>query len=234
MDDLKVRFDSVRRRIEEACKKSGRDKDSVMLIAVSKTKPVEMMRALYALGQRDFGENHVQELVAKQAVFPEATYHMIGHLQTNKVKQVVGKATLIHSVDTIHLADAISKESVKKGLTTEILIEINAGNEASKYGFSFKEAALAAQKIAELPNLKIRGLMCVAPFVANPEENRAVFRKMRDLSVDISAQNCDNITMNILSMGMSNDFAVAVEEGATHVRVGTALFGERDYGGLQK
>ncbi len=234
MDELKARYESVLRRIDNACTKSGRNPGDVTLIAVSKTKPVEMMRAFYAFGQRDFGENHVQELVAKEAVFPEAVYHMIGHLQTNKVKQVVGKAALIHSVDTVHLAEAVSKESVKKGLTTEILLEINAGNEASKYGFSFEDAGSAALKIAALPNLKIRGLMCVAPFVEDPEENRAVFRKMRDLSVDIGAQNSDNITMNILSMGMSNDFAVAVEEGATHVRVGTALFGERDYGGLQK
>ncbi|MBP5225541.1 MAG: YggS family pyridoxal phosphate-dependent enzyme, partial [Lachnospiraceae bacterium] len=212
----------------------GRDPADVTLIAVSKTKPVDMMRTFYALGQRDFGENHVQELVAKEAVFPEANYHMIGHLQTNKVKQVVGKTVLIHSVDSVHLAEAVSKESVKKGLTSAILLEINAGNEASKYGFSFEEAKEAAAVIAGLPNLKICGLMCVAPFVADPEENRAVFRKMRDLSVDIGAQNSDNITMNILSMGMSNDYAVAVEEGATHVRVGTALFGERDYGGLQK
>ena len=234
MDELKERYERVRERIAAACERAGRDPADVTLIAVSKTKPVDMMRAFYALGQRDFGENHVQELVAKEAVFPEANYHMIGHLQTNKVKQVVGKTVLIHSVDSVHLAEAVSKESVKKGLTSAILLEINAGNEASKYGFSFEEAKEAAAVIAGLPNLKICGLMCVAPFVADPEENRAVFRKMRELSVDMESQKSDNISMNVLSMGMTNDYEVAIEEGATHVRIGTALFGQRDYGGVKK
>jgi len=233
-DELKARYENVKKNIEAACERAGRDPSSVCLIAVSKTKPVEMMRAFYALGQRDFGENHVQEIVSKSEVFPEAVYHMIGHLQTNKVRQVVGKVVLIHSIDTVHLAQAVSKECVKKGLTGRILLEINAGNEESKYGFTFEEAIPAALEIAALPNIRIEGLMCVAPNTPDPEENRAVFRKMKQLSVDISAQNCDNISMNILSMGMTNDYPVAIEEGATHVRIGTALFGRRDYGGSKK
>ena len=232
--ELKKRYETVQENILKACQRANRDRGSVCLIAVSKTKPVEMMQTFYELGQRDFGENHVQEILAKSAVFPEATYHMIGHLQTNKVRQVVGKVALIHSVDSVHLAQAISKESVKKGIVSRILLEINAGNEESKYGFAFEEAMDAAREIALLPNLKTEGLMCVAPNVADPEENRTVFRKMRQLSVDIGQQNWDNISMNVLSMGMTNDYEVAIEEGATHVRIGTALFGHRDYGGIQK
>ena len=231
---LKERYEAVMSSIERACERAGRDPKDVHLIAVSKTKPVEMMRVFYELGQRDFGENHVQEIVSKSAVFPEASYHMIGHLQTNKVRQVVGRAVLIHSVDSVHLASAVSKESVKKNMIMPILLEINVGNEESKYGFTFEEAADAARKIAGFPNLMIEGLMCVAPYVADPEENRPLFHKMYQLSVDIDRQNCDNISMNVLSMGMTNDYEVAIEEGATHVRIGTALFGHRDYGGLKK
>ena len=229
--DLRENLRVVRERIETACRTSGRDPSEVTLIAVSKTKPIEMMEEFAALGQTVFGENHVQEIVEKYAAHPEYEYHMIGHLQTNKVRNVVGKVKMIHSVDSLHLASAISKEAVKKGIVQEILIEINAGNEESKYGFSFEEAPERTREIAELPGLLVRGFMCVAPYVPDPEENRPLFRKMKELSVDTSRQKFNNILTEILSMGMTNDYMTAIEEGATHVRIGTALFGPREYKG---
>ena len=152
---------------------------------------------------------------------------MIGHLQRNKVRQVVGKAVMIHSVDSIRLAEEISKESVKRGLLSPVLLEINVGNEESKYGFRFDEAEEAVRAFSLLPGISLRGFMCVAPYVADPEENRPLFHKMCDLAVDIRTKNIDNIHIDELSMGMTNDYRVAVQEGATIVRVGTALFGSR-------
>lgn len=229
--DLKENYEKVRKNIEDACARTGRDPASVTLIAVSKTKPVGMMEAFYAMGQRVFGENHVTELVEKQELHPEYTFHMIGHLQRNKVRKLIGRTAMIHSVDSERLAEEISKESVKAGRVTDILLEVNAGNEESKYGFAPEEVLDAAVQIAALPGIRICGLMTVAPFVENPEENRPIFRKMRQLSVDMNAKKIDNISGMVLSMGMTNDYEVAIEEGATHVRVGTGLFGERDYGG---
>ncbi len=225
--ELKKNYETVLNNIREAALSAGRDPASVRLIAVSKTKPVSMMRELYALGQREFGENHVQEILEKREEFPEAVYHMIGHLQRNKVRQVVGKAVMIHSVDSIRLAEEISKESVKRGLLSPVLLEINVGNEESKYGFRFDEAEEAVRAFSLLPGISLRGFMCVAPYVADPEENRPLFHKMCDLAVDIRTKNIDNIHIDELSMGMTNDYRVAVQEGATIVRVGTALFGSR-------
>ena len=225
--ELKKNYETVLNNIREAALSAGRDPASVRLIAVSKTKPVSMMRELYALGQREFGENHVQEILEKREEFPEAVYHMIGHLQRNKVRQVVGKAVMIHSVDSIRLAEEISKESVKRGLISPVLLEINVGNEESKYGFRFDETEEAVRAFSLLPGISPRGFMCVAPYVADPEENRPLFHKMCDLAVDIRTKNIDNIHIDELSMGMTNDYRVAVQEGATIVRVGTALFGSR-------
>ena len=220
---------AVEKRVADALRRSGRPENSVTVLAVSKTKPVSDIEELLRAGHRDFGENYVQELEEKAKLLPEARFHMIGHLQRNKVKKTIGCAVMIHSVDSVRLAEEISKESVKRGLVTEILMEINAGNEESKTGFSFEEASSAADEIVLLPGLRLRGLMCVAPFVRDPEENRPIFRKMYQLAVDIRNKKADNKEMNVLSMGMTGDFEVAVEEGATIVRVGTAIFGERNY-----
>ncbi len=222
-------YSAVCARIRSACKRAGRDPKEVTLIAVSKTKPVSMIQELLSAGQLDFGENYVQELHEKAQVLPEAHFHMIGHLQRNKVKMTVGSVSMIHSVDSLRLAEEISKESVKRGIVTDVLLEINGGNEESKYGYDFSEAEEAAREMSTLPGIHIRGLMCVAPFVSDPEENRPIFRKISQLAVDIEAKNIDNIEMNVLSMGMTGDFEVAIEEGATMVRVGTAIFGERVY-----
>ena len=152
---------------------------------------------------------------------------MIGHLQTNKVRQIVGKTCLIHSVDSLHLAETIHKESVKKGIVTQILLEVNVAEEESKFGFHAEEVENALKQIQELPGVCVRGLMTIAPFVDNSEDNRPVFQKLNKLYVDMKSKNIDNGTMNILSMGMTGDFEVAIEEGATIVRVGTGIFGAR-------
>ena len=221
---------AVQENIENACARVSRPGDEVTLIAVSKTKPLEMLKEAYEAGCRDFGENKVQELVDKYEAMPEdVRFHMIGHLQRNKVKYIVGKVYLIHSVDSLRLAEEISKEAVKKGVSVNILIEVNVAEEESKFGVTCEETAELVKKIAALPGIFVKGLMTIAPYVENPEENRQYFVNLRKLSVDITRQNIDNVSMDILSMGMSGDYIVAVEEGATYVRVGTGIFGERAY-----
>ena len=220
----------VESKIQEACKKANRSREEVTLIAVSKTKPVSMLQEVYNLGIRNFGENKVQELIEKHPQLPsDIQWHMIGHLQRNKVKQVINKATLIHSVDSLRLAEAIEMEAAKKNIVADILIEVNIAEEDSKYGFKEEEVLLAVEQIAKFPHVRIKGLMTIAPFVENPEENRIVFARLRKLSVDIESKNIDNVSVGILSMGMTNDYQVAIEEGATMIRVGTGIFGERNY-----
>ncbi len=220
----------VEEHIGNACKRAGRSEDGVTLIAVSKTKPVSMLKEAYEYGCRDFGENKVQELVDKYEELPkDIKWHMIGHLQRNKVKYLVGKVFLIHSVDSLRLAEEISKEAVKKQVTVNILVEVNVAEEETKFGTTTEEAVKLIQDISVLPGISIKGLMTIAPYVENSEENRQYFAKLRQLSVDIMHKNIDNVCMDILSMGMTGDYEVAVEEGATYVRVGTGIFGERDY-----
>lgn len=227
---LKENYYDVKENILKACKNAGRDPKDVTLIAVSKTKPVEDIEEIYSLGQREFGENKVQELTGKIEVLPkDIKWHLIGHLQHNKVKYIIGKAELIHSVDSEKLAITISKEAVKHNVIANVLIEVNVAEEESKFGIKTEEALELTQTISKLPGIHVCGLMTIAPFVENPEENRWVFRKLRELSVDIANKNIDNVSMSVLSMGMTNDYMIAIEEGATHVRVGTAIFGERQY-----
>lgn len=221
---------AVEEKVKEACRRAGRNRDEVTLIAVSKTKPMSMIEELLPLGVVDFGENKVQELTAKEEALPSGLHwHMIGHLQRNKVKYIVDKAYLIHSVDSLRLAGAVSQEAVKKGVTANILIEVNVAGEDSKFGVAPEETAALAEAISKLPNIAVKGLMTIAPFVENAEENREVFRNLRKLSVDIEEKKFNNVTMAVLSMGMTGDYEVAIEEGATMVRVGTGIFGERDY-----
>lgn len=228
---LKENLEEVEEKIAKACERAGRAREEVTLIAVSKTKPVEMLQEIYDEGIRDFGENKVQELTEKYEVMPkDMKWHMIGHLQRNKVKYIVDKVTLIHSVDSLRLAETISKEAEKKGVTVPILIEVNIAGEETKFGLSSKEEVISlTEQIAALPNLSVKGLMTVAPPAEDPEENRPFFREIRQLSVDITNKNIDNVSMEILSMGMTNDYTVAIEEGATMIRVGTGIFGARDY-----
>lgn len=225
-DNLK----KVEENICKACAKAGRDRSEVTLIAVSKTKPVEMLEIVYEQGTRDFGENKVQELCDKIEVLPaDIRWHMIGHLQTNKVKYIVGKTALIHSVDSLHLAEEIEKQAAKKNVQVSVLVEVNIAGEDSKFGIHKDEAIELVRQISKLPHIQIEGLMTIAPFVENAEDNRLFFHQINELSVDIKEQNIDNVRMDVLSMGMTGDYMVAIEEGATMVRVGTGIFGERNY-----
>lgn len=224
-------LEEVERKISAACERTGRDRSEVTLIAVSKTKPVSMLMEAYEADVREFGENKVQEMMDKFEVMPkDIHWHMIGHLQRNKVKYLMGKSYLIHSVDSLRLAEEISSQSVKHNVKTDILIEVNIAGEETKFGTSREEAMKLVEDAAKLPNIHICGLMTIAPFVENAEDNRKYFREIKELSVDIKEKNIDNVDMRILSMGMTGDYEVAIEEGATMVRVGTGIFGERNYG----
>jgi PLP dependent protein len=250
---MKDNIKEIEQRIQAACDRSGRKRSEVTLIAVSKTKPNSMIKEAYELGMCHFGENKVQELVQKyealqQEFFEPVSWHLIGHLQRNKVKYIVDKAVLIHSVDSLRLAEQIELEAAKKGLLSDILIEVNIAEEDTKFGVKETEVQPLVDGILKLPHLRLRGLMAVPPYVENPEKNREYFRKLRELYVDIKTKNIDNkdkgnisnVTndsyrrdfpehFDILSMGMTGDFEVAIEEGATMIRVGTGIFGERDY-----
>lgn len=227
---LKDNLHQVQQNIKAACDRAHRNYSDVTLIAVSKTKPVEMLSEIYDEGIREFGENKVQEMCEKMEVMPkDIHWHMIGHLQTNKVKYIVGKTSLIHSVDSLHLAKEIQKQAIKHDCSCDILVEVNIAGEESKFGTSRDEAISLVGEIAKLDHIHIKGLMTIAPFVDDPEDNRQYFRDIKQLSVDIAQKNIDNVSMNVLSMGMTGDYTVAIEEGATMVRVGTGIFGERDY-----
>ena len=230
MSEIRDNLEIVRRRIEEACQRAGRDASEVTLIAVSKTKPVPMLEEAYEGGARDFGENKVQEIQAKYGSLPDdVRWHMIGHLQRNKVKYIAGQVALIHSVDSYRLAEEINIQAKKKNIIVPILVEVNIAHEDSKFGISEEDAVQLVEEIAELENVRIKGLITIAPYVENAEDNRLYFRKIKYLSVDIAAKNIDNVSMEILSMGMTGDYEVAIEEGATMVRVGTGIFGARNY-----
>lgn len=227
---LKDNLKNVDEKITKACERSSRNREDVTLIAVSKTKPIETLQEAYDLGVRVFGENKVQELTEKYDALPkDIHWHMIGHLQRNKVKYIIDKVDLIHSVDSIRLAETIDKEAEKHNLVANILIEVNVAKEESKFGLMPEELDSFIDEIAKLKHVQVKGLMTIAPFVENPEENRTIFADLRKLSVDIAKKNIDNVNVSILSMGMTNDYEVAVEEGATLVRVGTGIFGARNY-----
>lgn len=227
---VKENLEEVERRINEACARVNRDRSEVTLIAVSKTKPVSMVEEAMDCNIIEFGENKVQELTNKYEQLPKSLHwHLIGHLQRNKVKYIVDKVCLIHSVDSYKLAEAISIEAVKKEVDVKILIEVNVAEEESKFGVTVSKAVELTEQISKLPNVFIEGLMTIAPFVENPEENRQYFKKLKQLAVDIEEKNIDNVNMSVLSMGMTGDYEVAIEEGATMIRVGTGIFGERNY-----
>ena len=220
----------VRENIRKACEAVGRDSKEVTLVAVSKTKPVEMLKEAYDAQARVFGENKVQEIMDKYDRLPsDIQWHMIGHLQRNKVKYIIDKVAMIHSVDSVRLAQTIEAEAAKKDLVMPILVEVNVAEEESKFGLSTDEVLPFLEEISQYPHIAVKGLMTIAPFVDDAEENREVFVKLKKLSVDIAAKNINNVTMSVLSMGMTGDYQVAVQEGATMVRVGTGIFGERDY-----
>ena len=221
-------LNEVKNRMRKACAAAGRDENEVTLIAVSKTKPAEMLKEAYDAGIRDFGENKVQEILEKSPQLPsDIRWHMIGHLQKNKVRQVIDKVVMIHSVDSVALAEQIEKEAAKRELDIDILLEVNVAGEESKFGFAPEEVEEAIRAISVLPHVHIKGLMTIAPFVENSEENRDVFKKLYQLNVDMKSKNIDNVNMTVLSMGMTGDYEVAIEEGAGMIRVGTGIFGVR-------
>ena len=227
---IKENLEEVEARITRACERSGRERSEVTLISVSKTKPVEMLQEAYDAGSRDFGENKPQEIREKYPQLPtDIRWHMIGHLQRNKIKYIIDKVCMIHSVDSIRLAEAIDEEAKKHGIVMPVLIEVNVAEEESKFGVHLDEVESLVRQISELSNIQVQGLMTIAPFTENAEDNRIYFRKLRNLYVDIKDKNIDNVNMCNLSMGMTGDYEVAVEEGATMVRVGTDIFGARSY-----
>lgn len=220
----------INEKITAAAEKSGRSREDILLLGVTKTIDTQRIKEMMECGIKSLGENKVQEIMDKYDVIgAEAQWHLIGHLQTNKVKYIIDKVKLIHSVDSLKLAQEIDKRAKQHDLIMDILIEVNIGEEESKHGIKQEEAIDLCQKIARLDNIRIKGLMTVAPFVENPQENRDYFIQMRKLFVDIKNKNIDNIDMVYLSMGMTNDYEVAIEEGANIVRIGTGIFGKRNY-----
>lgn len=233
MSEIRENLETVQKRMKEACETCGRAKEEVRLIAVSKTKPLPALQEAYTYGCRDFGENKVQELVEKYEAMPkDIRWHMIGHLQRNKVKYLVDKVFLIHSVDSLRLAQEIEKEAAKLEKTVNILIEVNVAEEESKYGVTAEETSALIEEIAKMPHIRVKGLMTIAPYVEDAEENRQYFEKLNKIYVDIIHKNIDNVFMEELSMGMTGDYEVAITEGATYIRVGTGIFGERNYGNI--
>ena len=223
-------IDEIKEEIKQAALRSGRNPEEIMLIAVTKTRTTDEMKAAQELGLINFGENKVQELEAKYDVFDEnINWHLIGHLQRNKVKFIVDKVELIHSVDSLRLAKAINKEAAKRNIVVNVLVQVNVANEDSKFGFDVKEVVPFLKEIALFENIKVQGLMTMAPYTEKPEESRQYFRELRKLSVDINRQKIDNVYIKDLSMGMTNDYTIAIEEGSTMIRVGTGIFGDRDY-----
>ena len=215
-----------------AAEAAGRDPKEILLCAATKMNDADAVRQAVAAGVDCCGENRVQELLEKQ---PQGAYegvpvHFIGHLQTNKVKQVVGRVDCIQSVDRLPLLECIQKEAAKQGIVQDILLEVNVGGEASKSGFTVEEAAAVAARMGEFPAVHLRGLMAIPPISQNPGDNCKFFAQMRNLFVDIKGKKCDNVSMDCLSMGMSDDFTDAIAEGSTMIRVGTAIFGARHYG----
>ena len=230
MSELLDNLNEVERNIEESVRKGNRKREEVTLIAVSKTKPVEMIQELYDNGIRDFGENYVQELAGKMDILPsDIRWHMIGHLQTNKIKYIIDKVYMIHSVDSLHLAEAIGKEAVKRNLKVKILLEVNVAGEETKFGFNKDNLAENFEAINKIEGIEVLGLMTSAPYVENAEENRQYFVELRSLMVDLQNKGMYNNSRYFLSMGMTCDYTVAIEEGAGFVRVGTAIFGARNY-----
>ena len=221
----------IRAQLNEAALAAGRDPAGIQLCAATKMNDAEAVRQAIAAGVDCCGENRVQELVQKQAqdAYAGAPVHFIGHLQTNKVRQVVGKVDLIQSVDSLRLLEAIDKEAARQGIRQDILLEVNVGNEDSKSGFSAGQILPVLEKIGDFPNLRVRGLMAIPPICENSADSVKFFQEMYNLSVDIMRKKYDNVSVDVLSMGMSNDFREAIACGSTMVRVGTAIFGARDY-----
>ena len=229
IDIFNENYKYIVEKIAYAAQKSGRKPQDITLLAATKTVDISIINYAISSGITYIGENRVQEFLSKYQDFLPVNKHFIGHLQTNKVKDIIDKVELIHSVDSYRLAQEISKQAVKHDIVAEILLEINIGNEQSKSGFAYEQTEEAVEKISKLENVKIKGIMAIPPICEKAEQNRQYFAKMKKLIIDIGDKKIDNSSMDILSMGMSDDYEIAIEEGATMVRLGTALFGRRNY-----
>ena len=228
-EEFDLNYERVLEKLEIAAEKSGRDKKEITLLAATKTVDPDTINYAIEKGITHIGENRVQELLSKHSLLKPAHSHFIGHLQTNKVKDIIDKVEMIESVDSLKLANEISKQALKRGITMDVLLEVNIGGEESKSGFTPEEGEKAVEEVAKLPAIRVKGLMAIPPAADLPEESRKYFRKMYKLFIDIQGKTIDNSNMSVLSMGMSNDFDIAAQEGATLVRVGTSLFGRRIY-----
>ncbi len=228
---IKENIDDILKKIDDTCKKTGRNSKDITVIAVSKTVDSKRAKEAFEAGLINLGENRVQELVKKYDELAETdiNWHMIGHLQKNKVKYIIDKTVLIHSVESIELAEEINKRAIKNNLTSNVLIELNIGEEESKYGINEESVYEFVKNMEQFENIKVLGLMTVAPFCENPEDVRWVFKKMKNINDKISTMNLRNTEMKYLSMGMTNDYEVAIEEGSNIIRIGTAIFGARKY-----
>ena len=230
MSYIKENINSIRKKIAYAAEKSGRKEEDITLIAVTKTVDIIKMKEAIECGLIDLGENKVQEIQWKyEELGQEYNWHLIGHLQTNKVKFIVDKVKLIHSVDSEKLALEINEKASKINKCIDILLEVNISGEESKFGLKPEDVVGVIEKIHNLAYIRVRGLMTIAPNVENPQDNRIYFKNMRKLFIDIENKKIDNVSMDYLSMGMTNDYEVAIEEGANMVRIGTGIFGKRIY-----
>ena len=228
-EEFDLNYERVLEKLEIAAEKSGRDKKEITLLAATKTVDPDTINYAIEKGITHIGENRVQELLSKHSLLKPAHSHFIGHLQTNKVKDIIDKVEMIESVDSLKLANEISKQALKRGITMDVLLEVNIGGEESKSGFTPEEVEKAVEEVAKLPAIRVKGLMAIPPAADLPEESRKYFRIMNKLFIDNKGKTIDNSNMSVLSMGMSNDFDIAAQEGATLVRVGTSLFGRRIY-----
>jgi pyridoxal phosphate enzyme (YggS family) len=226
--DIKSNISNLRQRVSRAAAKSGRSLEDIKIVAVTKTIEPERINKVIEQGMIDLGENRVQELCEKyDQIDKKCNWHLIGHLQTNKVKYIVDKITMVHSLDRIRLAKELQKRGSGLGKVIDVLVQVNISGEKTKGGVSKEEVFDFIREVSKFENLKVKGLMTIAPLVENPEDVRFVFRELRNLLIDIELENINNIDMKYLSMGMSNDFEVAIEEGANIIRIGTAIFGRR-------
>ncbi len=228
--EIKSNLDNVFQRIKTAAEKSGRKPEDIKVIAVTKTIATERINNVYEYGLRDMGENRVQELMEKYDKLPEdCKWHLIGHLQTNKVKYIIDKVEMIHSVDSLELAKEINTRAARHSRKVDILLQVNVSGEESKFGIKPEQVDDYVDLISKMENISLRGLMTVAPYAQNPQDIRPVFRNLYNIYIDIKRKRIDNVNMDYLSMGMSNDYEVAIEEGSNLVRIGTSIFGKRDY-----
>lgn len=223
-------YEEIKEKISAAAKQVGKEPNEIIFLAATKTVPVNVVNYAIEKGIRYIGENRVQELLSKKhELLPSAHRHFIGHLQTNKVKDIIGEVEMIESVHSLKLAKEINRQCEIKGTTIDILVEVNIGNEESKSGFMASEVETAISEIAKMPHIKVKGLMSIPPICENSQESTQYFKKLSKLFIDIRAKNMDNVSMVYLSMGMSGDYEEAILNGANIVRIGTALFGQRNY-----